>query len=362
MSRLRWHFRCIAAVVSSYVLGTQTALSVVGFVCRRMLGMPIANVFLLYPARKEYADALAYRWHQRRFGWQPGLVGFYRQAGRYGLIFGIPNLEDEIRAPENAARVLAVMSRMEAIQRRVGAPRKVFAGILPSTLARNGAEDEHLSQQRHLTARAVLQALDHVLELNGLTRDVRILVLGGRGYIASEVIRLGGGLRITSIDADGWDEFRQFAEECRGSAVVVLNLTKSGALLDYARELWPGVIVLNDAYNANPTSMDAALRALAQTATAGRRIAVLGDMRELGPYAGDAHAAVGRHAAELGIDVVIGVGPGGRQIVDAARGPQVHTAALWIIKEIISRCIQPVKSKSLLHLDPGMIWIENPVG
>ena len=202
MRRLRWHFRCIAAVASSYILGTQTALSVVGFVCRRILGLPIASVFLLYPARKEYADALAYRWHQRRFGWQPGLVGFYRQGRRYGLIFGIPNLEDEIRAPENAARVLAVMSRMEAIQRRVGAPRKVFAGILPSTLARNGAEDQHLAQQRHLTARAVLQALDHVMDLSGLTRDVRILVLGGRGYIASEVIRLGSGLRITSIDAD----------------------------------------------------------------------------------------------------------------------------------------------------------------
>ena len=223
MSRLRWHFRCIAAVASSYLLGTQTALGVVGFVCRRILGLPIASVFLLYPARKEYADALAYRWHQRRFGWQPGLVGFYRQGRRYGLIFGIPNLEDEIRAPENAARVLAVMSRMEAIQRRVGAPRKVFAGILPSTLARNGAEDQHLAQQRHLTARAVLQALDYVVELNGLTRDARILVLGGRGYIASEVIRLGSGLRITSIDADEWDEFRRFAAECRGSAVVVLN-------------------------------------------------------------------------------------------------------------------------------------------
>ena len=43
-----------------------------------------------------------------------------------------------------------------------------------------------------------------------------------------------------------------------------------------------GVVVLNDAYNANPASMDAALRALAQLAVDGRRIAVLGDMRELG--------------------------------------------------------------------------------
>ena len=87
-----------------------------------------------------------------------------------------------------------------------------------------------------------------------------------------------------------------------------------------------GVIVLNDAYNANPTSMGAALRSLAQTETAGRRIAVLGDMRELGAYSGKAHAAIGRHAAELGIDIVIGVGVGGRQIADAAIGPQVHLA------------------------------------
>ena len=39
MNRLRWHFRCIAAVASSYVLGTRTALSVIGFVCQRILGV-----------------------------------------------------------------------------------------------------------------------------------------------------------------------------------------------------------------------------------------------------------------------------------------------------------------------------------
>ena len=79
-----------------------------------------------------------------------------------------------------------------------------------------------------------------------------------------------------------------------------------------------GVTVLNDAYNANPASMHAALRALARVPTTGRRIAVLGDMLELGIHSEDAHSAVGRHAGELGIDVVIGVGSGGRAIADAA--------------------------------------------
>jgi UDP-N-acetylmuramoyl-tripeptide--D-alanyl-D-alanine ligase len=80
-----------------------------------------------------------------------------------------------------------------------------------------------------------------------------------------------------------------------------------------------GVVVLNDAYNANPASMDAALRALAQLGVEGRRIAVLGDMRELGTHSAGAHEAVGRLAGELGTDVVIGVGAGGAEIAGAAR-------------------------------------------
>jgi UDP-N-acetylmuramoyl-tripeptide--D-alanyl-D-alanine ligase len=101
-----------------------------------------------------------------------------------------------------------------------------------------------------------------------------------------------------------------------------------------------GVVVLDDAYNANPTSVDGALRALSQVDASGRRIAILGDMRELGSYADDAHAAAGRLATELHIDVVIGVGAGGRLIVEATRGLQVHTAtdaadALQIAVDIV---------------------------
>ena len=83
-----------------------------------------------------------------------------------------------------------------------------------------------------------------------------------------------------------------------------------------------GVTVLNDAYNANPASVDAALRALARTSVEGRRIAVLGDMRELGAYAPGAYVVVGRRLEELGIDVLVGVGEGGEAIALAA-GPKV---------------------------------------
>jgi UDP-N-acetylmuramoyl-tripeptide--D-alanyl-D-alanine ligase len=79
------------------------------------------------------------------------------------------------------------------------------------------------------------------------------------------------------------------------------------------------ITILNDAYNANPTSMEAALVALAHLPLPGRRVAVLGDMRELGRHHGEAHRAVGVRAAGLGLDVIIGVGAGGALIAETAR-------------------------------------------
>jgi UDP-N-acetylmuramoyl-tripeptide--D-alanyl-D-alanine ligase len=91
-----------------------------------------------------------------------------------------------------------------------------------------------------------------------------------------------------------------------------------------------GVTVLNDSYNANPTSMEAALVTLARfELTAGaRRIAVLGDMRELGVHHDAEHETVGERAATLGIDVVVGVGGGGAAIAHAARAGGVDAHAV----------------------------------
>jgi UDP-N-acetylmuramoyl-tripeptide--D-alanyl-D-alanine ligase len=64
-----------------------------------------------------------------------------------------------------------------------------------------------------------------------------------------------------------------------------------------------GALVLNDAYNANPISVAAALRALAAL-DARRRVAVLGTMAELGAVADEEHRAIGELAGRLGIDVI----------------------------------------------------------
>lgn len=75
-----------------------------------------------------------------------------------------------------------------------------------------------------------------------------------------------------------------------------------------------GVIVINDAYNANPESMRAALKSLAAIGRGKRTWAVLGEMREIGSSSVEEHDAIGRLAVRLDINRLIAVGEGARPI------------------------------------------------
>jgi UDP-N-acetylmuramoyl-tripeptide--D-alanyl-D-alanine ligase len=79
-----------------------------------------------------------------------------------------------------------------------------------------------------------------------------------------------------------------------------------------------GGFVVNDAYNANPTSMEAALRHLAERGAGRRRLAILGGMAELGEHADRHHREIAELAAALGIDVVA-----------VGELAQAYAAALW---------------------------------
>lgn len=79
-----------------------------------------------------------------------------------------------------------------------------------------------------------------------------------------------------------------------------------------------GLTVINDAYNANPTSMRAAISALGDIPTRGRRIAVLGDMAELGSLAELAHFQLGGEIAQSPVDALVTVGERARRIAEGA--------------------------------------------
>lgn len=86
------------------------------------------------------------------------------------------------------------------------------------------------------------------------------------------------------------------------------------------RERPDGVLIVNDAYNANPDSMRAGIEALGHMIARGRRgIAVLGHMAELGDIDVASHAEAGRLAAQAGAAVIVAVGDAARPVLDGAR-------------------------------------------
>lgn len=102
-----------------------------------------------------------------------------------------------------------------------------------------------------------------------------------------------------------------------------------------------GVTIINDAYNANPTSMKAAVAALEDVPTTGRRIAVLGDMAELGSLTELAHFELGELVANSSVDVLVAVGALGVRIGDGAR-------AVGMSSDDIRPCIDAIEASEVL--------------
>src|SRR5436190_14652162 len=103
-------------------------------------------------------------------------------------------------------------------------------------------------------------------------------------------------------------------EEC-ASGLVAAPLSKARLQIKEIR----GVQFLDDSYNANPDSMKAALRTLVELDADGKRIAVLGEMRELGDQSERGHREVGETAAALNIDQLIGIGETAKLMVSGAQ-------------------------------------------
>ena len=103
-------------------------------------------------------------------------------------------------------------------------------------------------------------------------------------------------------------------EDC-AAGLASAPLTKARLQMKTIR----GVQFIDDSYNANPESMRAALATLAELETDGRRIAVLGEMAELGAESERGHREVGEAAASLQIDEVIAIGKTASTIADAAQ-------------------------------------------
>ena len=116
---------------------------------------------------------------------------------------------------------------------------------------------------------------------------------------------------------------------------------------------WQRVTFLNDTYNANPTSVQVALEALCQMRGMGRRIAVLGDMLELGRYANVAHRTIGALVAKLDIDVLVVCGSMGEQTAAGAIKAGMHRDRVVVTHDDPDTELPRLTAWLAEHLAPG---------
>lgn len=193
---------------------------------------------------------------------------------------------------------------------------------------------------------AVLNQSDHRVAAMAARTDAQVVTFHGDGEVRAEAVVLDDQLRPRFKLVSPWGAQDLWLPHARGVQMVENALAASAAALACGASLdnvaqgleaatlspWrmellatkAGGLVLNDAYNANPTSMAAALRSLAAL-PARRRVAVLGLMAELGASSDEDHAAIGALAGELGIEVIAVEAPayGGQEVADVEAAADV---------------------------------------
>jgi len=210
------------------------------------------------------------------------------------------------------------------------------------------------------------------------TADVRAVgvTLDERGTPSYELVTAAGSVPVTlAVHGE-----HQVGNSLAAAAVALelgMPLPAVAGALGRARALsrWrmevterpDGVLVVNDAYNANPESMAAALRALTTMARGRRSWAVLGEMAELGPSAADQHRRVGELTAELGVDRVVVVGPAAQPIHAAAREGAVQVddadAAIALLRaQVRPEDVVLVKASRAAGLERVALALAEPVG
>jgi UDP-N-acetylmuramoyl-tripeptide--D-alanyl-D-alanine ligase len=134
------------------------------------------------------------------------------------------------------------------------------------------------------------------------------------------------------------------------AALDALGLPRPGRVdVDFSRwrgeevELPGGGLLINDAYNANPVSISAALAYLADRAGDRRRVAILGEMAELGPGAPAFHREIGEAAVRHGVQALVAVGELARGYLDGAAGIPVTRWAADVPAAVVAarEVVQP---------------------
>jgi UDP-N-acetylmuramoyl-tripeptide--D-alanyl-D-alanine ligase len=221
------------------------------------------------------------------------------------------------------------------VERVAAAKAELIAGLSPGSVAIVPADERLLDPYRRADLETI--TFGDLGDVRITSQDERRVVIDAQGErIELEVPFQQAHLRIDLLAAVA--AARAVGVTPEGAVELKLTPGRGESV-----ELPGGITIIDGCYNANPMSMRAALSDLADTAVrtgAGRRVAVLGDMLELGPDGRAYHAALGGQANDAEVDLLVTVGPLAAAIADDFNGEAVSVAdaqeAAAIVPELLS--------------------------
>jgi UDP-N-acetylmuramoyl-tripeptide--D-alanyl-D-alanine ligase len=214
-------------------------------------------------------------------------VGLAHAGGVGGTLDDVAREKGALFASLRAGGVAVVNADDPAV---LGQTTRLAAGVSTVSFGRSPRANVRLVEREPLGA----MGSRVVVERRGRTESFTLPIPG-----EAAALDLVAALAAADAAAGQALEARQ-VEQALGSVHAVAGRMQ-------VRRLGAGIVVLDDAYNANPASARASLATLREVA-GGRRLAVLGEMRELGDVAAREHAALGDFLAECGVDLLISCG------------------------------------------------------
>jgi UDP-N-acetylmuramoyl-tripeptide--D-alanyl-D-alanine ligase len=287
-------------------------------------------------------------------------------------------LEFSARGPGHIARLAAAVPPRIGVVLNVGS---AHLGEFGSSAAIAAAKGE-LVEALPADGVAVLNADDPAVAAMAGRTPARVVTFGREADVKAEDVRLDAGrARFTLVSPAGRAPvvLQLVGEHHIGNALaaaaVALELggTPDGVAAALGSAVpasrWrmevtdraDGVTVINDAYNANPESMRAALAALVEVGAGRRRTwAVLGRIGELGDGSGAAHAQVAAVARELGVDALVAVET--RDYPGARRAASVEDALALLRAEVAPGDVVLVKASRAAGLERVAAGLLRPAG
>lgn len=229
----------------------------------------VESIHMTYPAESRFREAYTFqapflRRLYRAFDWTPSPIALFWQGGEMGVTLAVPSDEAALVARENEAKLRLLLRRLRLIQRLIGASQVTLAGILPSLIARNRIDTGGLvvADPRPATRRALLSAIDQVVESDFDGKRPPILLFGGAGYVGADLMAAleANGDALCIIDVK---EGAESAETClsrfHGQPILLVDVARRGALAPQISRLWPELVLLNETYPEPTGKMLAAL-------------------------------------------------------------------------------------------------------